>query len=276
MSHEAGGAKIGDSYHTVFRHNLAAHNLGKGLWWDVNSYDAVIVGNEVRSNASRGIAFEVSAKALIASNLFVDHTDPKSFAFLVNEANDVQLYNNTFHNNHVSIAVTEGDRAQTRTITLENGQKIGIRTDVAQVTIKNNLISYNRAPVKDSFLVTVRDWTKRRDAQQMIAAMNNNGYYRASAKAPAAAVRWGPGGGRNPILYTSVPQFSSATGRERQALVIDNQGTNPFFVDPAKGNFRLKAGSPARGRGEALPPAVARAIGVQAGVRVDLGALVWR
>jgi len=46
-------------------------------------------------------------------------------------------------------------------------------------------------------------------------------------------------------IHFSVAAFNSATGYEANALVIDNVATNPFFVDEANGDYRLKTGSPA-------------------------------
>ncbi|CAA9392796.1 MAG: hypothetical protein AVDCRST_MAG93-9810, partial [uncultured Chloroflexia bacterium] len=50
---------------------------------------------------------------------------------------------------------------------------------------------------------------------------------------------------------------------------------NPFFVDEASGDFRLKGGSVAIGAGVPLSQRIANAIGVTAGVPVNLGALHW-
>ena len=51
--------------------------------------------------------------------------------------------------------------------------------------------------------------------------------------------------------------------------------TNPFFVDEASGDYQLKPGSPAIGAGVPLPADIAAAIGVAAGVPVNLGVLTW-
>jgi hypothetical protein len=71
--------------------------------------------------------------------------------------------------------------------------------------------------------------------------------------------------------------FHSATGQEANGngIEIDNVATNPFFVDEALGDYQLKPGSPAIGAGAPLPANIAAAIGVAAGVRVNLGVLTW-
>jgi hypothetical protein len=108
----------------------------------------------------------------------------------------------------------------------------------------------------------------------MIAASNYNAYYRTLSSKPRNVISWSLGTpAQCGVLYTTLAAFQSATGYEANSLAIDNVATNPFFVDETNENFQLKSGSPAIGRGEALPPEVANALGLPSGVKVDLGAL---
>jgi hypothetical protein len=69
--------------------------------------------------------------------------------------------------------------------------------------------------------------------------------------------------------------FRSGRGQKAHGFGIDNVAINPFFVDEASGDYQLKPGSPAIGAGAPLPADIAAAIGVAAGVRVNLGVLTW-
>ncbi|WP_366181433.1 hypothetical protein ABXS69_05035 [Actinomyces timonensis] len=70
-------------------------------------------------------------------------------------------------------------------------------------------------------------------------------------------------------------------GKESHSLDLrGNPDANPLFVKETKGgnwkasDFRLKAGSPACGAGRALPAAIAKKLGTDAGGAVNMGALV--
>ncbi len=110
--------------------------------------------------------------------------------------------------------------------------------------------------------------------QQMGVVLNYNAYYRTSGTAPGT-LAYLAGGSSGHKHYKSVSGLQSSTSEEQQGLGIDNVSTNPFFVDEANGNYRLKADSVALRRGQALPASIANAIGVDDGVAVDLGALRW-
>lgn len=107
----------------------------------------------------------------------------------------------------------------------------------------------------------------------MVSTADHNAYYRKSSSNPKSVITWSLGAGKCSVKYKSLAAFKSATGFEANGLEINNVTTNPFFVDAASGDYRLKPGSPAIGRGEPLPADIASAIGLPTGVPVDLGAL---
>lgn len=65
---EAGGGKVISSQRVTFDGNQVHHNGGPGIWFDVNSSDAVVTGNRIHDNFREGVFFEVSRGATIASN----------------------------------------------------------------------------------------------------------------------------------------------------------------------------------------------------------------
>ena len=65
---EAGGVKITNSDRVTFRDNHVHHNVGPGLWCDINCRDVIYEGNTVEYNADAGIFHEISYAAIIRNN----------------------------------------------------------------------------------------------------------------------------------------------------------------------------------------------------------------
>jgi len=192
---------------------------------------------------------EISSKLLVASNVI---TDNGTFGIHVNESRDVDIYNNTLDGNERAIRVWEGKRPE----------------DVADVVVKNNLMSRSS---EANF--TADDWDRRRSAEKMGVTENYNGYYRPRTSSPAVLIRWA----RYPskaLDLKSLSQFRSATAQGDNSREWGNV-SDPFYVNAAAGDYRLRSSSAARGIGSPLPSAVASAIGVASGQKVDLGALRW-
>ncbi|MEJ7640410.1 MAG: right-handed parallel beta-helix repeat-containing protein, partial [Singulisphaera sp.] len=72
-SWEGGGVKFATSRRMVWRDNLSEANFGTGFWCDISCYDTTIVRNVSRKNTGAGIHYEISAAAIIASNLVVEN-----------------------------------------------------------------------------------------------------------------------------------------------------------------------------------------------------------
>ena len=107
----------------------------------------------------------------------------------------------------------------------------------------------------------------------MVTAVDYNAYYRTSSSMPLKVVKWSLGAGKCGMRYNSIAAFKLATGYEANALVVDNVADNPFFVNAANNDYRLKPNSPASRRGEPLPTDIAKALGWLSGISVDLGAV---
>jgi len=249
ISYQAGAVKLSNTKDSVWRNNLFEWNYGKGLWLDRACYNVKVVGNTIRHNQALGISLEISSKLLVASNVI---TDNGTFGIHVNESRDVDIYNNTLDGNERAIRVWEGKRPE----------------DVADVVVKNNLMSRSS---EANF--TADDWDRRRSAEKMGVTENYNGYYRPRTSSPAVLIRWA----RYPskaLDLKSLSQFRSATAQGDNSREWGNV-SDPFYVNAAAGDYRLRSSSAARGIGSPLPSAVASAIGVASGQKVDLGALRW-
>ncbi len=254
----AGGVKLNRVAAATASDNVVEHNIGKGVWCDNGCSGVSIVRNVSRSNASYGLMYEISDGGLIASNLVVNNASRGGGGIYVSESTNTKIYNNTVATSTVSNA---------RSIDVNSNN----RKTTSGVVIANNILSQSNS--SNLWMVRVQDDRNQLAAETMVSAMDFDAYYRKASNSPATAVRWGKSGGFD--NYSTVAQFAAAKGKEANSLVIDNQATDPFFVDEAAGDYRLKVDSPAVGRGQPLPPDVASAIGVTANVPVNMGALRW-
>ncbi len=257
---DAAGIKIIKTDGVRWRNNLVEHNNGNGMWADESSTNATIANNTARYNDNIGIFFELSHKAIIAANVAYNNS---LAGVMLSNSSSARVYNNTLVNNGKGLRVKDTTRNNTNAAEVAKGITWVARNNV----FKNNIISDARgSSLFDASNCGVAP------SSSAISAADYNAYYRKSSSKPSEAVRWSVKG-KCTVSYKSVLAFKLATGYEDNALVIDNVATNPFFVDAANGDYRLKSGSRAIGRGQALPTDIASAIGVKAGVPVDLGAL---
>jgi parallel beta-helix repeat protein len=259
MNWEAGGVKITAARDMIWRDNIAERNAGTGLWCDISCYNTTIVRNVVRNNDHHGIMYEISANALIASNVVAEN---QGFGIFVIESEMIDVYNNTLSRNQQNIRISEQNRK------LVPGSLVS--RDVHNITIRNNILSDSQNA--RGALLGVDDTRNRKSAHQMGVRSDYNAYYRSNALSSGPLIAWARGA--SDTHFTSLDAFSSSTGMEAHGLHIE-AAANPFFINERGGNYRLRDGSPAIGRGEPLPQAVADAIGVTAGGPVNLGAIKW-
>lgn len=259
---DASGVKFGATDELLWRDNLVEHNLAVGLWVDESSTNATIVNNIVRHNESVGIYFEISHKALIAAN--VVHNNTPAGIFVLNSSS-ARVYNNTLAYNHANIIIRETPRNNTNAKEIAQGITWITRANV----VKNNILSNTTSGP----LFYAPNCDTKQASKLTITTADYNAYYRTSSSTPKNFITWSLDAGKCSVGYTSIAAFNSATGFEANALAIDNVATNPFFIDEANGDYRLKPGSPAIGRGAPLPADIASAVGLPAGVALDLGAL---
>ncbi|MDJ0952876.1 MAG: right-handed parallel beta-helix repeat-containing protein [Acidimicrobiia bacterium] len=112
---EAGGAKFTRTEGLVLRDLTVHHNLGPGLWTDIDCYDTTYDGNLVYSNSGPGIFHEISFDAVIRNNEVYDNGFIKGewlwgAGILIAASTDVEVYNNTVTNNADGITGIQQDR----------------------------------------------------------------------------------------------------------------------------------------------------------------------
>ena len=259
------GVKVTRSEGVVIRNNRLVRNHGTGVWCDESCYNATIVNNLSRGNATQGIAFELSTKGIIASNVAVNNGQ---IGLKISGSTDVRAFNNTVANSGTyQLAVYEDPRTNTDQAELSKG----ITWDTKNVAVKNNLMSVSTSSKGPIIFTLDANSPKRVGASDMISLLNYDGYWRKSASVPSSFAAWARL--TSTSNYTTMAALRTGTGREGNGMSYDNVTTSPFYVDEAGGNYNLKVGSPALGSGDPLPSDVASAIGVASGVNVNRGAL---
>jgi hypothetical protein len=236
---DANGVKFGASDDVLWQENIVEYNIGSALWCDWTCHNNIFVRNVLRYNQRAGILYEKSGSALIASNLIYQN---QSGIALIG-ANLVNIYNNTLAHNAKNVLILDDDR--------HTGDPMAPGLTQGNI-LKNSLLSNNDG--SSQALLHIYDYTETKPAEVMLAANDYNAYYRTSATLPVNLINWERIVVGALAHYTSLAAFVSAKApREPHGLGIDNQPTNPFFVDEPNGNYHLKANSPAKRSGEALP-----------------------
>ena len=258
---DAAGIKILRTDVFKVLYNLVEHNKATGIWIDISSSNGTIVGNVVRHNSATGIWYEISHKGIIATNVIYKN----GIGIYLLDATSTHVFNNTLANNSKNLRIYDLPRTNTDSTQVAAGITWISRSNV----FKNNILSNtNGADLFEAWNCDTKE-----PSSLMISYSDYNAYYRTLTSLIPNVINWSLGSNQCKVEYANVAAFKSATGYESQSLAIDNVSPNPFFVDEANGDFRLKTGSPAIGRGGPLTSASAAASGLPAGVPLDLGAL---
>ena len=100
----SGGVKLaGDADGTTVVGNRVHHNIGNGLWWDVDARDAFAARNRIYRNTRKGINYEVSGGPAVFRNNVIRwnntsfHLD--SAGILVTSSQHVTIINNVLGGN---------------------------------------------------------------------------------------------------------------------------------------------------------------------------------
>jgi len=244
---DGNGAKFANSSSLIWRDNVVEYNYGGGLWCDYQCRDNVFVRNIVRYNGlHNGLFYEISQGGIIASNLIYGN---EGTGISLSQSDNMKIYNNTLSKNGVNIVANNCS---------------------SNNIVKNNILSNISDTLGGNYASLYTDCPNSR-GDVIVSQLDHNAYYRTSSAPPQQRlIAWAGYGS-----YNNLASFRQARNKELSGIGIDDQPTNPFFIDEANRNYRLKADSPAKGKGEPLPKDVAGAIGISSGVPVDIGALIW-
>jgi len=260
---EAAGAKLTATRNLTVTDNLFEGNFATGLWLDINITNAIVTRNISRNNRRHGIYYEISSNGIRASNIA---TGNSVSGIALSNATHMQLYNNTLVGNAISFRVQDDRRVN------DDLEEINLgNTWISGDTVFfNNLVSGTGGSL--GVFIWARDFSGKLDADEMITASDFNGYYRRDASNPRQMVEWWRGTSR--ATYANLNEYRSATARDLNSIMFDDNPADPFITDAPSGNFALKPGSAARNAGRALPQDVATAIGVARQRSPNLGALL--
>jgi parallel beta-helix repeat protein len=282
---DAAGTKISLLSDALVKGNVVEWNYATGIWYDSSTFRTMTVDNVVRFNSS-GVFVEISHDDTVAFNIIRDN----SYGILVSGASDTRIYNNTLVNNGTAVVVREDPRINDPTL-----NTVGSTTRPAEALVGNTWDTYGTVLVNNIYsgvnetiltygttivelsrtsdqpgIYTVIDQDNLTDPNKtktlpmtsasMVAASNYNLYYDPSAT-PPAAVRWDPTatpGGQ--VAYGTPGAFAAAVpGYESNAVT-----GNPLFVGTPGDDrlyYRLRALSPAAGKGTTVPADILAAAG---------------
>ncbi len=112
---EAGGSKFVGTTRLVVRDNWVHHNGGPGLWSDIDNIETLYEANTVEDNERMGIFHEISASAIIRSN--VVRRNGLGFSeyiwgagILIAGSHDIEIANNLLDGNADGIGIAQQAR----------------------------------------------------------------------------------------------------------------------------------------------------------------------
>jgi parallel beta-helix repeat protein len=253
---QIGGIKCTHCSNTVIRHDNIHDNLANGLWFDVLSYNTIIVYNTVANNTGHGIAVEVSANSIVAENVI---TGNGRDGLKISGANVVEVWNNTSAGNlGAQIGVYEDPRHTT--------PPPPPTSDTTAVRIGNNIFQADTTATSTSYVFNSLDASKppHETTLQMINADDHNDFGRANPSTPMytfatqATLQKGS-------KYFNPKDYFVASGRERSSSMTDGIPLTVMFTDPANGDYSVQPAVAATlAQPATMPSAVAQALGTGA------------
>jgi mannuronan 5-epimerase len=261
----AAGVKLAHTRSPYIADNVFRDNHGSGWWCDLGCSDAVVVRNVARGNVVNGIYYEVSSRALIASNVMHDNA---RHGLKVSSSDHVRIWSNTFIGNRVALGIYNDPRdVSADAYSAAQGQPwLSVHLEL----VDNFFASSDRS--KQPYLVTA-DYKKpsRTTAGQMLARADGNVYLRGRHGEPPFLVSWWHGPNRL-TRYATVAVLTRHTGREQSGVEAVGSPED-VFVDLSREDYRLRPDAPGVRAGQPLPRDIAEAIGVLTNEQPDVGAL---
>ena len=265
LSCAAGNIKLAHMVGFTIKNNVIENALGRtsmGVWCDLDCRDAKIVNNLIRNNGQHGIFYEVSRDGIIASNLLLNNGDKG----IMLASATTRVYNNTIIVNQALSARAQG------IMTYDDGRYPGNPSDVGPntsgVEIVNNIFS---GPKGVLMLATDGTGANTTKAVDYFSKIDHNAYHHNAGEKIFNWYNANPNSGK---YFTSVVDFRAHTNFDQQGIDFAG-GQDPFFTNPAAGNYTTRKGSAAEGSGAPLPSDIANAIGTQSGVAINRGAISW-
>ena len=198
-----------------------ADNLGPGLWFDESVYDGSVVGNDIMRNKGHGLILEISAKFGVVNNLITGNTGD---GLKLNNTSDASVWNNTFVGNGRSFNIVQDTRrASDRSVPGHDPRQVFPDPTMTWIntnaTVRNNVVADAKGA---NCLLCVEDYSKTFTADQLKITSNGNIYQRANLTDPRWTAVWAQGAA-NPLVFTTLAAFRSATGQGAQSIEVVGQ-----------------------------------------------------
>jgi parallel beta-helix repeat protein len=111
----AGGIKVAVGNGVTVRGCDVHHNVGPGIWFDIDNREGVISDNLVTDNAYAGIFYEISYSGVIQGNTATGNgtatTGPYGAGILISESQDVEVHHNVVRDNADGIVGLQANRS---------------------------------------------------------------------------------------------------------------------------------------------------------------------
>jgi parallel beta-helix repeat protein len=251
----AANVKFGHMNGLLFKQNVVEYARGpaNGVWQDGLGRNCAFVDNLVRyngigSNKGKGIYYEVSNTGRIVGNLVYGNAGPG----IVVTAGNTKIWNNTLVDNQMGIWVYDDERYP--------GQNADTEVNTSNVEVVNNVVS-NDPTYLDKSSAPSTYIAENTQPKDFYSKFDYNAYHR-SNDATQILYMWEQQGGA--IAYRSMATFTGAWGWDSHGIDVAGGG-DPFFVNKAAHDYRIRKDSPAYESGEPLPADIAALLGVPAG-----------
>jgi mannuronan 5-epimerase len=260
----AAGAKVTRTKSAYIADNYFTDNLATGWWCDLGCTDATVVRNVATGNYVNGLFYEVSARALFASNVVVGNL---AYGLKIASSDHVQIYNNTFDGNGANeLSLYNDPRPPSAD---PYSQRLGLTWVTTNTVVVNNFYA---EPNPDHPIVVSADYKTGPHAGPFVSQADGNAYFRAAGSSGTPLLFWSVSAG-TVSSYPTLAAFAGATGNDKHGLAGTLGRVLPF-VDPTQQNYLLTAGALGVDAGQPLPASVAAAIGIPAPAHPNIGVLV--
>jgi len=270
---EAGGNKLCRTRNVVLDRHLAHHNNGSGIWFDIDNQNATIT-NCVSYENKHGIHYEISYTALIYNNICYRNrvldtryiNGPTGLGIYISSSAGCRVYNNTCWGNDkggISTCTSiRGDGAGRQVTGYANRYFNNIVADNARIhwNSKSYSIGYGGAPeekraaAKPSTLKNALIPFEESESDYNLFFVEKRQFFAGIKEAK------------------NVRDWHRITGQDAHSV-----WAAPQFIDPEKGDFRLRRSSPGIDRGAKLTEVGSDCIGTKrpTGRACDIGAFEW-
>lgn len=216
----AGGLKVARSRGITVTGSNFLGNYGNALWFDESVYNASISNSDIIGNSGNGLVAEISAKFAIANNVIAQNGIA---GILVSDTGTVDIRNNTLTGNARDINIAQGTRRASDLSVAGHDPRQALPdptvTWITQdITVANNIMAQSTGDA----VLAVEDYSHWHSAAQMNIQTQGNVYQRPSAGSPNWLIVWSRGAG-NPAVYTTLSDFTAATGQDRTSRLFDGQ-----------------------------------------------------